>query len=460
MCGYEKNSRIGAGEGGTFYILNKEGVMKYVGLLMTFLVSPALLPGQISWTKHLIDDNYPGPGAVYASDIDGDSMVDVLAASIDGDKLTWWKNEGGYPVQWTGNTIDSSFNGACDVKTADVDGDGDTDVVAGGWYGHEVAWWEQEGSNPIVWTKHSVDDSFYQTHEVFATDMDGDEDIDILGASAFRDEIAWWENDGQTPISWAKHIIDTGFDGARSVHAVDVNGDSLPDVFGAALLDHEVSIWYNNGDFTWTKQKIDSTFNGAHMVYACDVDRDGDWDVLAAGYLINTIAWWRNEGAYWSRQIIDSNFATALDVYAADLDNDEDIDVMGTSDAGNDVSWWENMGSEYYVEHLIDGNFQGAWPIVAEDLDGDGDRDILAGANGGNDMAWWENNLLGIGDKGAKTAERRTIATILLCGRLIAPEGAIIVDAAGRIVQSSNPHPGVYFAKAGDRVIQKIIKLR
>ncbi len=425
-----------------------------------FLLIPLFLSGQVSWTKHTIDSTYYGPSGVYAMDIDGDSMVDVLAAAIDGDEVTWWKNAGGYPIQWTRNTIDSSFNGACDVKAADVDGDGDIDVVGCGWYGHEVAWWEQEGGNPIVWTRHSVDDTFYQAHEVFPADMDGDDDIDILAASAYRDEIAWWENDGQPSIAWTKHIIGTGFDGARSVHAVDVNGDSLLDVFGAAFLDHEVSIWYNNGDSTWTKQKLDSTFNGAHMVFACDVDRDGDWDVLAAGYMMNAIAWWRNEGTQWAREYIDSNFSTALDVYAADLDNDTDIDVMGTSDAGNDVTWWENLGSEYYIEHLIDGSFQGAWPIVAEDLDGDGDVDILAGANAGDEVAWWENELLGVADGSKKPTGSRAESTLLVRGRLIVPEDATIFDGSGRVVRTSNPGTGIYFIKMGGRIAQKIIKLR
>jgi hypothetical protein len=421
---------------------------------------PIFLSGQVSWTKHTIDDTYPGPGAVYSADINGDSMIDVLGASIDDDRLTWWENEGGYPVQWNQFTIDSAFNGACDVKAEDVDGDGDIDVIGGAWYGHEVAWWENGGGDPIVWTKHSVDDSFYQTHKVFVIDMDDDNDVDILGASAYRDEIAWWENDGQPSINWTKHIIGSDFDGARSIHAVDVNGDSLLDVFGAALLDNEVSVWYNNGDSTWTKQKIDSTFNGAHMVYACDVDRDGDCDVLAAGYMINAIAWWRNEGSYWTKNIIDANFFAALDVYAADLDNDLDIDVIGTSDTGNDVTWWENLGNEYYIEHTIEGDFLGAWPVVAHDLDSDGDTDILAGANGGNEVAWWENNLMSVAEKEENESRGISYGSMFVGRRLVVPEDASLLDITGRVVRDNNPRSGVYFIKMDNQMIRKVIKLR
>jgi len=45
-------------------------------------------------------------------------------------------------------------------------------------------------------------------------------------------DITWWENDGSQ--NFTEHPIAGSFTGARSVYAIDVDGDSDIDVLGAA----------------------------------------------------------------------------------------------------------------------------------------------------------------------------------------------------------------------------------
>ena len=47
-----------------------------------------------------------------------------------------------------------------------------------------------------AWTEHTVDGSFGGAFSVHAADVDGDGDLDVLGAAVFADDIAWWENRG------------------------------------------------------------------------------------------------------------------------------------------------------------------------------------------------------------------------------------------------------------------------
>ena len=49
-------------------------------LILTFCLSIPL-SGQISWTKHTITDNFDGACSVHAQDINGDSLVDVVAVA-------------------------------------------------------------------------------------------------------------------------------------------------------------------------------------------------------------------------------------------------------------------------------------------------------------------------------------------------------------------------------------------
>jgi hypothetical protein len=67
---------------------------------------------------------------------------------------------------------------------------------------------------------------------VYAADVDGDGDMDVLSASEYDDKIAWYENDGQQHFTI--HTITDAADGARSVYATDVDGDGDMDVLSAS----------------------------------------------------------------------------------------------------------------------------------------------------------------------------------------------------------------------------------
>ena len=45
--------------------------------------------------------------------------------------------------------------------------------------------------------------------------MDGDGDLDVLGAAGFADDIAWWENTAGDGTAWTRHTVDGDFAGMR-----------------------------------------------------------------------------------------------------------------------------------------------------------------------------------------------------------------------------------------------------
>ena len=302
---------------------------------------------------------------------------------------------------WTEHTVDGAFDGAVSTYATDVDGDGDMDVLGAARNADDITWWENITGDGTIWAEHTIDGAFDCAESVFAADVDGDGDMDVLGAAYYDDDITWWENTTGNGTIWIEHTVDGFFDGAFSVYAADVDGDGDIDVLGASY-DANIIAWWENimGDGTiWAKYTVDGGFVGASSAYAEDVDGDGDIDLLGTAWNTDDVTWWENttgDGSIWNEYTVDGSFSFASSVYAADVDGDSDIDVLGAASAAHEITWWENTAVDgtAWTKHAVDGAFEGARSVYAADVDGDGDIDVLGAALFDDDIAWWENDCI------------------------------------------------------------------
>ena len=133
------------------------------------------------------------------------------------------------------------------------------------------------------------------TVSVFAIDLDGDDDIDVLSAAPAADRVSWYENlDGQGNFG-PENIITNSVDGPNAVFSADLDNDLDNDVLSANTIDGEI-VWYENdglGNFG-PLQIITTNAPGTLSVFAADLDNDTDIDVLSASQIDNKIAWYEN----------------------------------------------------------------------------------------------------------------------------------------------------------------------
>ncbi len=136
-------------------------------------------------------------------------------------------------------------DGAYTVFAADLDADGDADLISGSFGDWTVCWHENNGEVPPSFTAIDVfTDPDRRVYSVFAADLDGDGDTDIVSANGTIDgRLRWLENEGGSPPTFTAHLIDDYRYGGMNpggprtalrmaVFAADMDGFSI---FGAAF---------------------------------------------------------------------------------------------------------------------------------------------------------------------------------------------------------------------------------
>jgi hypothetical protein len=127
-----------------------------------------------SWTAYTISTTITGACGVFAIDLDGDEHVDVLAGSESDYMVTWFKNGGESPPSWTPYTIATVGSGTCGVFASDVDGDGLVDAMSACCGENKVAWYRNEGGSPPTWTINTITTGAMCAASLFSIDIDGE----------------------------------------------------------------------------------------------------------------------------------------------------------------------------------------------------------------------------------------------------------------------------------------------
>ncbi|MEX2205694.1 MAG: FG-GAP-like repeat-containing protein [Myxococcota bacterium] len=348
-------------------------------------------------TPFVISTVADGARSVFAADVDGDGDTDALSASFLDDTIAWHENDG-TPLAgaWPEHVISTAADGARAVFAADVDGDGDTDVLSASSLDDKLAWYENDGTPAVdLWTEHVIADDANEAGSVSAFDVDGDGDLDVVSNSLAVEAFAWYENDGTPALdAWTRHLIGTG---AAALAPADVDGDGDTDLLNASFFNY-VS-WYENDGTpavgAWPEHELTPNAANPRWISAADFDGDGDTDVLSRS-ASDFVAWYENDGTPatgpWAAHAISAGANTASSTFAADVDGDGDTDVLATLEVGSEVVWYENDGTpalDAWSALPITTAVALPLSVVAADVDGDGDADALSASFFDDKIAWY-----------------------------------------------------------------------
>ena len=300
--------------------------------------------GNNSWERFIIDTTFIHVMSVDAAFINDDIYPDIVATSWQLHQIAWWKNSGDPTQGWTKYIVKSNFTNAHDAKCADIDHDGDTDIVAASYGQSSIVICWNDGNPTSNWQTSTLTNTFGGALSIFVMDLDKDNDLDILGTASDADLISWWESSGSNPINWTYHNIASNFVGSSDLYVIDMNQDELYDIIGNAWKSNQIAYWICNDlqSNSWTKHIVTSQLPVATCVAAGDLDKDNDVDIIAVGKIPGELDIFQNSNFNWTKIVLTNDFYGGEDVEVLDLDGDDDLDIVSAASSGK-LIWWENQ---------------------------------------------------------------------------------------------------------------------
>ena len=192
-------------------------------------------------------------------DVNGDGREDVLC------EIGWYERPVGDP--WAGpwklhrETDLSKMHPSCPFVVKDLNKDGRLDIIFGRGHDYGLYWWEQlppkEGRTQ--WKQHVIDESWSQAHAIELADLDGDGEEELIAGKCIWAHNAGdpgaaeppaiyyyrWHREG---MRFSRHTMAAPGEGialGRQYSVTDLNNDGKPDLLAPSK--HSFWVLFNEG---------------------------------------------------------------------------------------------------------------------------------------------------------------------------------------------------------------------
>lgn len=250
------------------------------------------------WKAEKITDSFDTEGGAFA-DINGDGKPDIVLAHYNRSGILWVDFSKDKPVVHHVGGREQDGHG---IGIADINGDGKADILT------PHGWFEQIDADHDQWKWHADWELGDAGFPILGYDTNHDGKMDLIYGQGHGYGLYWLEQAGSADHRiWTRHTIDESFSQSHALALVDIDGDGVPELItgkryrghsGGDPGSYDPVVIYayklpTKAQFASTKDPVFSrtalSLNGTATVgtqiIAADFDHDGDIDIATAGKL-------------------------------------------------------------------------------------------------------------------------------------------------------------------------------
>ncbi|WP_198347370.1 FG-GAP repeat domain-containing protein [Nocardia terrae] len=216
----------------------------------------------------------PAPSGMAAADLDGDGNIDIVAADFQGDGPILMKGKGDGTFA-PGTRVGSVGTGFGAVAIGDLNGDGKPDIAAQSWTQIVVFLNNGDGTFKKGQTYTTIEGA---QQELFVADVNGDGKADVL--SLLPTGVQTWLGNGDGTLKTGPVTTIAGTPAAFILGKFHAGGKV--DMAINNDVTQQVEVFFGNGDGSFTRKGASTSGLITEDIRAADFDGDGIDDIVTA----------------------------------------------------------------------------------------------------------------------------------------------------------------------------------
>jgi hypothetical protein len=211
------------------------------------------------WVPEVLDESLHVVHNFWPVESAGGKGMDLLCASYEGVNLLTHDVSGKWSRRHlgTGNQANPKSNrGSSEIKEGKLANGRKFIATIEPWHGHQVVvYTPPDDPSKGLWDRHVVDEQLRWGHAVWCADLDGDGDDELVlgvrddlpNVPAGRRGVRLYKAIDGKGAKWAEQIIEAGGVAVEDLAAADLDGDGRIDIVAVGRQTHNIRIYWNEG---------------------------------------------------------------------------------------------------------------------------------------------------------------------------------------------------------------------
>lgn len=333
----------------------------------------------------IITENHPDQ--MTSADIDNDGDIDIILNNRYSNSIDVLKNDGSGEFDKT--LISSNLLSPSDIEAGDLDNDGDIDIVICWEYSDAFTVYKNNGNG-----EYSLSGITYTRQRPVAvklSNFDKDGYLDLVVANWESNEVTVYKNSSNGSFSVMSYFNP----GIRPLSFASGDVDNDGDMDLAVGIDWNpalVVIESNDGEGNFTRTQTLTVRDRPYSITVNNFNNNSFIDFCSSNLYDNTLSLLLNSNGNLISSLMAASGNDARKIVNGDFDADGDIDLALASTNSEFISTYRNNGNAVFTGYLTQNSFGKAFSIVSNDFDGDGDLDLATTNHNTNTVSVFKNN--------------------------------------------------------------------